>query len=183
MRAAIFCLACIAMLLATDARCAAKGQTTMSIDTIEKICDFITEREQTAMAVAQRFGMHLVDTPGSEVTFTPRDRDFTHGSAAREWKKETLNDVTLTLAKDALTVGKFREAFGTLRGFVGQHADQPQTFAVVIDRHPDRPNVCSLTASVEGNPSVAHPPADVRITTISIVPGPRFASAPPGKKL
>jgi hypothetical protein len=165
-------------------RCARAAPTMGSpmIETLRKICDFVTERPRTAMAVAQRFGMHLHDNGSwANITFTPRDRGFSEGSAGRKWESQQLNDVTLVVAPPAvLTFGELRAAFGKQlgNGDVGQHGDGI-SFTFDVDPHPQGPMECAINADVVGNVSLTNPGDDVRIRKLSIVPGTRLGTRKP----
>lgn len=148
------------------------------IDTIGKICEFVTERKRNAVAVAQRFGMHLHDYGGSaNITFTPRDREFTEGSSGRKWESQEVNDVDLVVAPSAtLTLGQLRAAFGTQigTGQVPQHAGPGISFAFSVDAHPESPMDCAVNVEAIGDVSLTAPPDDVRVRKVTIVPGPRL---------
>ena len=148
-------------------------------DAITQICDFVSSHERHAMTVAQRFGMHLHDLGGNmNITFTPRDRRFSEGSANREWHSQALGSVDLTVAKDAiLTVGELRAAFGTLRRSDGEHFNDPPRFIATIDRDPKAPLACVLTVLLQAEDARTAPDDRARVKRLTIVPGPHLATS------
>ena len=147
-------------------------------DAIIQICAFLSAREQHATSVAQRFGMHLHDFGGNmNITFTPRDRRFSEGSANREWQSQAVASLDLTVAKDAdLTIGELRKAFGTLRRADGEHYNDPPRFIAKIDRDPKTPLACILSVLVKGGFVDGEPDDHLRVERITIVPGPHLSA-------
>lgn len=143
------------------------------IDTIKQICDYVMTREQTAASTAHRFGMHLHAHEGANITFTPRDRRFSRGSAEREWQSEVLAGVALTVdARSTLTIGEIRAAFGPLARSEGQHYDDPPRFVATFKRA-DRPLVCDVIVDLEVRFIESEPTDDLRVKKITLLPGPK----------
>src|SRR5262249_2227502 len=112
MRRASAALAMVLVLGSPADSFSTQASKTSMIDTIDQICAFVSERQGTAVSVAQRFGMHLHDEgSGANITFTPRDRRFTTGSVGRKWESEQMNGFDLAVApREVLTVAEVRKA-------------------------------------------------------------------------
>ncbi len=143
------------------------------IDTIRQMLDFVTAREQTATAAAQRFGMHLHSHEDANITFTPRDARFSRGSADREWRSEALASISLTVdSRSPLTIGELRATLGAFRRSEGQHFDTPPRFVATVKRA-DKPLVCDVIVDLEVGFVEGEPTDDLRVKKVTFVPGPK----------
>jgi hypothetical protein len=99
------------------------------IETIEKALSLFVSGPISAHAAAQRLGMHLMDDGMLDVTFTPRDRTFEHGSALREAGNNDLGLVILDVAPHvALKYSVLRDAFGPFKAARRQHPGDDAEF-------------------------------------------------------
>jgi hypothetical protein len=98
------------------------------IETIQKVCELLAEASPSASAAAQRLGMHLVDE-GMSISFTPRDRDFSAGSAVRRWQTDKLSGIDLDVAARAkLRLSTMRDAFGPFKPLPREHPGDDYEF-------------------------------------------------------
>ncbi len=168
-----FFVVAVALVAPTTFADSTKGASRGSMtEAIETICAFLMERDQTASAAAQRFGMHLHDEASAGITFTPRDRRFSQGSASREWEKPTLNALDLRVAKDAtLTVGDLRARFGRFARIDGEHYNDPPEWIATYSR-PDRALRCDITFALVVGFFDGEPTEDLKIKRVTLIPQP-----------
>jgi hypothetical protein len=98
------------------------------VETIEKALALFANGPMTVHTAAQRLGMHLV-ADELEVTFTPRNRLFSRGSAVRQFDKETLGSLILDVDDHAtVKYGPLRAAFGPFKMATRQHPGDEAEF-------------------------------------------------------
>ena len=143
---------------------ATAGKKPLVVQTIEKALAMFTGTPVRVGSAARQLGMHLVEDSEMEITFTPRDREFSAGAAVREWKKEDLAIIMLDVSPHAtVKFGPLRDAFGPFKMVARQHPGDDASFVA-------HPTVAGATAqlSVTMQKFTERPGDDDLVSRISV---------------
>ena len=136
------------------------------IETIENYCRLFTGEKVDVVAAAQRYGMHLVDDKQMSVTFTPRDRTFTTGTAVRVWKTNDLGGINLDVEPTLkVPFSKLRDAFGPFRFVRRFHPGDDYEFVALWRPAATKP-ACQIVVTLGAR--TEHPTGHEPVTRLSI---------------
>ena len=136
------------------------------VHTIDRALALFANGPVAAHSAALQLGKHLVDDSAMEITFTPRDRDFSAGSAVREWHKQELAVIVLDVApRVTLKYAALRDAFGPFKLTSREHPGDD----TILVAHPsvgESGTVCQISVTLRGYSE--HPTGDEPVSQISL---------------